>query len=80
MPTALAEIARVLRPGDEARIIVYNKRSFHYWLKQVAWDGVVRRGLIRERSMTGVLSSGVEVSSIGARRLSASTRQGACRS
>ena len=35
--------ARVLRPGGEARIIVYNKRSFHYWLEQVAWEGVVRR-------------------------------------
>ena len=69
MPAALAEIARVLRPGGEARIIVYNKRSFHYWVKQVAWEGVVRRGLMRERSMAGVLSSGVEVSSIGARPL-----------
>jgi ubiquinone/menaquinone biosynthesis C-methylase UbiE len=35
MHTDLAEIARVLRPGGEARIIVYNKRSF-CWLKQVA--------------------------------------------
>ena len=69
MPLALSEIRRVLRPGGEARIIVYNKRSFHYWVKQVAWEGVVRRGLIRERSMAGVLSSGVEVSSIGARPL-----------
>ena len=69
MPAALAEIARVLRPGGEARIVVYNKSSFHYWVKQVAWEGVVRRGLIRERSMAGVLSSGVEVSSIGARPL-----------
>lgn len=69
MPAALAEILRVLRPGGEARIVVYNKRSFHYWLKQVAWEGVVRRGLLRERSMAGVLSSGVEVSSIGARPL-----------
>jgi ubiquinone/menaquinone biosynthesis C-methylase UbiE len=69
MPAALAQIARVLRPGGEARIVVYNKRSFHYWVKQVAWEGVVRRGLLRERSMAGVLSSGVEVSSIGARPL-----------
>ena len=34
MPSALREILRVLRPGGEARIIVYNKRSFHYWLTQ----------------------------------------------
>ena len=50
-------------------MIVYNRRSFHYWLKQVLWDGVVHRGLLRERSMAGVLSAGVEVSSIGARPL-----------
>lgn len=69
MPAALAEILRVLRPDGEARIIVYNKRSFHYWLMQVAWEGVVHRKLLRERSMAGVLSSGVEASSIGARPL-----------
>ena len=69
MPAALREIRRVLVPGGEGRIIVYNKRSFHYWVKQVVWEGVVRRGLIRERSMAGVLSSGVEVSSIDARPL-----------
>ena len=69
MRAALKEIARVLQPGGDARIIVYNKRSFHYWLQQFAWEGIVRRGLLRERSMAGVLSSGVEVSSIGARPL-----------
>jgi len=69
MPTALREIVRVLRPGGDARIIVYNKRSFHYWLTQVLWQGVLRGGLLRERSMAGVLSSGVEYSTIGARPL-----------
>lgn len=69
MPAALREILRVLRPGGEARIIVYNKRSFHYWLTQVLWQGVLRGGLLRERSMAGVLSSGVEYSTIGARPL-----------
>ena len=58
MPAALAEILRVLRPDGEARIIVYNKRSFHYWLMQVAWEGVVHRKLLRERSMAGVLRAG----------------------
>jgi ubiquinone/menaquinone biosynthesis C-methylase UbiE len=69
MPAALREILRVLKPGGEARIIVYNKRSFHYWLTQVLRHGVVEGGLLRERSMAGVLSSGVEFSRVGARPL-----------
>jgi ubiquinone/menaquinone biosynthesis C-methylase UbiE len=69
MPAALREIRRVLVPGGEARIIVYNRNSFHYWLTQVLYEGVLRGGLVQERSMAGVLSRGVEYSSIGARPL-----------
>jgi ubiquinone/menaquinone biosynthesis C-methylase UbiE len=66
---ALCEIWRVLRPGGEARILVYNRRSFHYWLFQVLWQGIRHRQLLEERSMAGVLSRGVERSSIDARPL-----------
>jgi ubiquinone/menaquinone biosynthesis C-methylase UbiE len=69
MPAALREILRVLVPGGEARVIVYNRNSFHYWLTQVLYEGVLRGGLLKERSMAGVLSRGVEYSSIGARPL-----------
>jgi ubiquinone/menaquinone biosynthesis C-methylase UbiE len=69
MPAALREIRRVLTADGEARVIVYNRWSFHYWLQQVLLRGVLMRGLLRERSMEGVLSSGVEYSSIGARPL-----------
>jgi ubiquinone/menaquinone biosynthesis C-methylase UbiE len=69
MPAALREIRRVLKHGGEARILVYNRHSFHYWLTQVLWQGIVRRQLLEERSMSGVLSRGVERSSIGARPL-----------
>lgn len=69
MPAALREIRRVLVPGGEARVIVYNRNSFHYWLTQVLYEGVLRGGLLKERSMAGVLSRGVEYSSIGARPL-----------
>jgi ubiquinone/menaquinone biosynthesis C-methylase UbiE len=69
MAAALRELLRVLRPGGEARIIVYNRNSFHYWLTQVLWLGVLHRQLLEERSMAGVLSRGVEYSSIGARPL-----------
>jgi ubiquinone/menaquinone biosynthesis C-methylase UbiE len=69
MPAALREIRRVLAPGGEARIIVYNRNSFHYWISQVLTQGIIRRQLFVERSMSGVLSRGVERSSIEARPL-----------
>jgi ubiquinone/menaquinone biosynthesis C-methylase UbiE len=66
---AIREIHRVLRPGGEARVLVYNRWSFHYWLFQVWHQGIRNRQLFQERSMAGVLSRGVERSSIGARPL-----------
>ncbi len=66
---ALAEIHRVLRPGGQARILVYNRRSFHYWLFQVWHQGIRNRQLFQEGSMERVLSRGVERSSVGARPL-----------
>jgi len=66
---ALREANRVLRPGGEARIILYNKSSLHYWINQFLYAGLIKGGLRREGSMAGVLSAGVEVSSIGARPL-----------
>jgi ubiquinone/menaquinone biosynthesis C-methylase UbiE len=69
MAQALKEIRRVLKPGGETRIIVYNRNSFHYWLTQVLWQGIARGWLFSERSMAGVLSRGVEYSSIDARPL-----------
>jgi ubiquinone/menaquinone biosynthesis C-methylase UbiE len=66
---ALREIRRVLIAGGEARVIVYNRRSFHYWISQVLSQGLLHRQLLQERSMAGVLSRGVERSSIGARPL-----------
>jgi ubiquinone/menaquinone biosynthesis C-methylase UbiE len=67
--TALREIHRVLRPGGEARVLVYNRRSFHYWLFQVWHQGIRHRQLFEEGSMEKVLSRGVERSSISARPL-----------
>jgi ubiquinone/menaquinone biosynthesis C-methylase UbiE len=69
LPGALREIRRVLRPGGEARIVVYNRSSLHYWVQQVLYSGVLARGLLEERSMGNLLSRNVEHSSVGARPL-----------
>src|SRR5206468_11528598 len=45
---ALREIQRVLRPGGEARIILYNRNSFHYWVTQVLYRGILQGQLLRE--------------------------------
>lgn len=66
---AVREVHRVLRPGGEFRMIVYNKSSLHYWMNQFWQQGIRRGGLRREGSMEGVLSAGVEYSTIDARPL-----------
>lgn len=66
---ALREILRVLRTCGRATIIVYNRGSAHYLIEQVLRRGLLGLGVMREGSMAAVLSSGVELSSIGARPL-----------
>jgi ubiquinone/menaquinone biosynthesis C-methylase UbiE len=65
---ALREIRRVLRPGGEARIVLYNRSSLHYWIHQFLYWGLMKGRLRSEGSMEGVLSY-VEHSSVGARPL-----------
>jgi len=60
MEAALREIRRVLRPGGEARLIVYHRDSLHYWGEQRLVQGLLRR--------RGVLTN-VERSSVEARPL-----------
>ena len=60
MEAALREARRVLRPGGEARLIVYHRHSLHYWLTHRLYRGlIVRSGSLRE----------VERSSVGAEPL-----------
>jgi ubiquinone/menaquinone biosynthesis C-methylase UbiE len=69
MVGALKEIRRVLRQDGRLTVIVYNRRSAHYWLHQVLLRGIVQAGLVREGGMAGVLSAHVERSTVGARPL-----------
>jgi SAM-dependent methyltransferase len=44
---ALADMRRVLRPGGEVRLMIYNRHSLYNWLGIVARYGIVRRQLLR---------------------------------
>jgi 2-polyprenyl-3-methyl-5-hydroxy-6-metoxy-1,4-benzoquinol methylase len=50
---ALAEVARVLRPGGSALIMVYNKASLRYWMKGLIWL-LLRGRLLAGDSMRSV--------------------------
>ena len=69
MPAALREIRRVLRPRGQARIIVYNRGSFHYLISQLLIRGIFQGGVLKHGSMGAVLAHGVESTSVDARPL-----------
>jgi len=69
MDAALREIRRVLRPGGRATVIVYHRDSINYWVHQFLARGLARGMLLREGSMSRVLSRGVERTTIDARPL-----------
>jgi SAM-dependent methyltransferase len=45
--SALREMHRVLRPGGEVRVMIYNRHSFYNWLGIIARYGVLRMQLLR---------------------------------
>lgn len=63
---AIHEIHRVLRPGGEARLIVYNRNSIHFWYRHVP-PAVLTGRLLRARRTGAPLTIFPERSSIGAR-------------
>ena len=70
LPAALREVRRVLRPGGEARIILYNRRSVWFWLTIVVRYGLLKGLLFRERDVEGVAAAvGMEGTRVGARPL-----------
>lgn len=45
---AIAEVARVLRPGGRFGFMVYHRTSLTYWVNYVLYRGVLRGGLLHE--------------------------------
>jgi 2-polyprenyl-3-methyl-5-hydroxy-6-metoxy-1,4-benzoquinol methylase len=66
---ALREIRRVLRPGGEARLILYHRDSVYYWLTQVLGHGIAQGRLFHEHSMSSVMARHEGGSHEGARPL-----------
>lgn len=50
---ALDEIARVLKPGGTALIMVYNRHSLRYWLKGLKWL-FLRRKIFKGETLSSV--------------------------
>lgn len=61
---AIENIYKVLKPGGEAIIMLYNKNSFNYWYNIIFRHGIVNREL-RNYSIRELLSKYIEYSSNG---------------
>jgi SAM-dependent methyltransferase len=53
---ALSEIHRVLRPGGDARVVLYHRDSAYFWLHVALGAGVLRGGRRRHGSLHAVLA------------------------
>lgn len=65
---AIAEIHRVLKPGGEAVVMLYNRRSVFYWLSVILKEGILRGRLFTQSPME-IMSRCVEHSETGGRPL-----------
>ena len=66
---AVREIHRVLRPGGQARVMLYHRRSFGFWTQVVLLHGVLRGEFLRGNSAADIMSKHVEVNEGGGRPL-----------
>lgn len=66
---AVREIHRVLRPGGQARVMLYHRRSLGYWGQVIVRYGVLRGEFLRGRSPEDIMSRYVEFNEGGGRPL-----------
>lgn len=65
---AIAEMHRVLKPGGEAVVMLYNRSSLFYWLSIILKRGIMR-GQLLTRSPSEIMSRCVEYTETGGRPL-----------
>jgi len=66
---AIREVHRVLRPGGQARVMLYHRTSVTYWLNIIVRYGVLNAELVRGLSPEEIMSRHVEISENEARPL-----------
>jgi ubiquinone/menaquinone biosynthesis C-methylase UbiE len=66
---AIREVHRVLRPGGEAKVMLYHRNSLNYWVEIVLRRGVLGGEFLRGRSAEEIMSRVIEFSDHGARPL-----------
>ncbi len=66
---AIREVHRVLRPGGTAKVMLYHRNSWNYWVDIVLRRGVLHADFLRGRSVAEIMSRVVEYSSHDARPL-----------
>jgi ubiquinone/menaquinone biosynthesis C-methylase UbiE len=66
---AIREIYRVLRPGGQARVMLYHRNSLHFWLQIIFRYGILHGELLGGRSAQEIMGRHVEVSASEAQPL-----------
>ena len=66
---AIREVHRVLRPGGVAKVMLYHRNSWNYWVDVVLRHGVLRAEFLRGRSVEEIMSRVIEFSDHDARPL-----------
>jgi SAM-dependent methyltransferase len=66
---AVREVHRVLRPGGQARVMLYHRGSAAYWADMILRHGVLHGELLRGNSPADILSKYVEFNESGGRPL-----------
>lgn len=66
---AVRELHRVLRPGGQARVMLYHRGSWAYWSQVVLRYGIARGEFLRGRSGNDIMSKYVEFNAGGGRPL-----------
>jgi ubiquinone/menaquinone biosynthesis C-methylase UbiE len=65
----IREAHRVLKPGGTAKVMLYYRHSWNYWIELGLKQGVYRRELFRGMSMDDIMSKYVEFNESGGRPL-----------